>query len=416
LLPRRVKPEYDPNKVAVFKDSLNKLLYPDYRIRTEWEDNDLELLMKHAKERFNEIKVFKKYNGFKDIEGLPEGMIIETTENQSAEEAEEKFRQKMALYVNHVKSLEGRGVSIIKNAVISAIATRTNIKLGKNASKKDIALNHLLVEYLNDDWQVLENINEATALGIIPMRNTKTGIINLFDITADNLLADSGIKGFTYGQVEMLKAMYFLNEYKDALLVNGAYKLGEIIVFNNKNGKSINRSSSTVLTWFKRRMSEVGMGDKIRIGDNDLVGTEDLTLMTLNTFVKNYVGKKRTEVENIFSILQHDRFDEISKDRLTEVFNKFLDEFPDYRSKELTPELNFDDPLEVLYALLQSSLLAKSGVKTEADFQGLTELGIEAGDFQSLLLAIYNKDQRMYTKTGNKIQGIIGSLAWTNPE
>ena len=188
----------------------------------------------------------------------------------------------------------------------------------------------------------------------------------------------------TYDQVEMLKAMYFLNEYKDVLLAKGAYKLGEIIVFNSRNGKSRYRSSATVLTWFRRRMNEVGMGDKIKINDNDLVGTEDLALMTLNTYVKNYAGKGQKEVENIFSILQNNRFDEISRERLIEARDQFLIAFPEYRDVEPTKELDFQNQTEVLYALLQTAILSKSGIKPEVDFQGLTEYSIEAGDFQSL--------------------------------
>ena len=57
----------------------------------------------------------------------------------------------MALYVNHIASLEGRNVSLIKDGLISAIASQQNIKLGKDANKRDLILNHLLVEYLNDD-------------------------------------------------------------------------------------------------------------------------------------------------------------------------------------------------------------------------------------------------------------------------
>jgi hypothetical protein len=57
----------------------------------------------------------------------------------------------MALYVNHVKALEGRGVTIIKDAIISALATQENIRTSKKSGKRDIILNHLLIEYLNDD-------------------------------------------------------------------------------------------------------------------------------------------------------------------------------------------------------------------------------------------------------------------------
>ena len=60
--------------------------------------------MENAKKRFEKTGVFKKYNAFQDIENLPEGWVEEDTKNQTAEEAELKFRSKMALYVNHVKS------------------------------------------------------------------------------------------------------------------------------------------------------------------------------------------------------------------------------------------------------------------------------------------------------------------------
>jgi hypothetical protein len=96
---------------------------------------------------------------------------------------------------------------------------------------------------------------------------------------------------------------------------------------------------------------------------------------------------------------------------LTEVRNKFLEIFPEYKEKEIKDELNFDDQLEVLYALLQTAILSKEGIKTEADFQDLTKLGLEAGDFRSLLSAIYTKDEQIYTKAGKRIQGVVGGLA-----
>ena len=82
------------------------------------------------------LEYLKKYNAFQDIENLPEGWVEEDTKNQTAEEAELKFRSKMALYVNHVKAQEGRGVTIVKDAVISALATQENIRTSKKIWKK----------------------------------------------------------------------------------------------------------------------------------------------------------------------------------------------------------------------------------------------------------------------------------------
>ncbi len=416
LIPRQVKTKHDPIKISQFKENLNLLLFPDYKIKTEIEDNDLELLMQNAKRRFEETRVFKKYNSFKDIDGLPEGWVEETVKNQSPEEAERKFREKMSLYVNHVKTQEGRGTSIIKDAIISALASQQNIKTSEKSSKRDLVLNHLLIEYLNDDWEVLEGITEATALGIIPLRNTKTGVVNIFNLSVHNFNANSPIRGLSYGDVEMAKSMYFLNEFKDQLLINGTYKIGEIISFNTRSGDSVYRPSITVFNTFSKLMDSRGMSDQIKINTSDILGVEDLTLMKVMSVQKNYIGKHKESVEGIFSIIGNKQFDDITKEELIQIRNMFLEKFSIYKEKEIKSELNFEDQLEIIYALLQTAILAKEGIKTEGDFQDLTKLSIEAGDFRTLLMALYTKDEQLYTKAGKRIQGIVGGLAWTTPE
>ena len=253
LLPRKIKPKHDPKRIQNLKNTLNSLLYESYDkdIKTEFEENDLEIIMDKAREKAKQTGSFRKFNNFSTIEGLAEGWIEESTKNQTFEEAENKFRAKMALYVNHIASLEGRNVSLIKDGLISAIASQQNIKLGKDVNKRDLILNHLLVEYLNDDWEVLEGIFEASALGIIPLRNTKTGVVNLFNLSVNQFKANSNIKGMTFGDVEMLKVMHFVNEFREELLANGVYKIGEIITFNPRSGDSIYKPSMSVFSQYK---------------------------------------------------------------------------------------------------------------------------------------------------------------------
>ena len=75
------------------------------------------------------------------------------------------------------------------------------------------------------------------------------------------------------------------------------------------------------------------------------------------------------------------------------------------------PELNFNDSLEVIFALLQVAILSKEGIEPTGDFRDLSKYSIGFSDFKSLIAAIYTKDIEEYDKTGKKIQGIVGGLA-----
>lgn len=140
LIPRGVFGTYDPKRIEDLK-----MIYPHLylTILSNWyrrlwcRENHGKCKKKVWKE-----KVWKKWNNFDDIPGIKQGYIEEATE--------EEFRARIEDYVKHVKELVNKNVSILKDAIISAIKTGTNIKTNVYICR-DITTNHLLKEYLTNE-------------------------------------------------------------------------------------------------------------------------------------------------------------------------------------------------------------------------------------------------------------------------
>ena len=67
-------------------------------------------------------------------------------------DSEEEFRAKIELYVAHIKSLVNKEVSILTNGLISSIKDGEPLKSNKNGqSESDITINHLIVEFFNNE-------------------------------------------------------------------------------------------------------------------------------------------------------------------------------------------------------------------------------------------------------------------------
>ena len=142
ILPRKVFVDYDPKRIEELQNDLSALL-PNYTINTGIEDYSVEEIMENAKKRFEKEGIWRKWNNFEDVPGMKRGYIESLSE--------EEFREKITEYVKHVKTQVNRNVSILKDAIISAIKTNNPIKTNNYNSEKDLTVNHLLKEYLNDE-------------------------------------------------------------------------------------------------------------------------------------------------------------------------------------------------------------------------------------------------------------------------
>lgn len=408
LIKKGVFVDYDPDRINGIKNDLNHLI-PNFEVKTNLEDINIDDVMLNAKKRFDREGVWRKWNNFKGIEGLEDKAYFEGA-------TEEEFREKAEIYVAHAKSQITRSTSILKDAMISAIKNNQPINTGSFDSQKDITNNHLLKEYLNEEWDVINNIPEASPMGLILLKNRKTGVVNVISLSINQFKAESNIKGKNYGDLEFLKTFLFLNKFRSELLPSSTDKIGEIIVYNPASGDSVYGNAMPKFSEFVDRMHEVNMQDQLKLKESDILGIENAAMYNLDVALRSYSGKDKEDINVIFNLFNNTNLEQIDLDRLLDIQKIFYDKYPSYKEKSLKPDMNFDDEREMLLAMLQVAIITKSQMDLSGDFIGMTKYSLGFSDFKSMLSAIYSKDRAEYDKTGKKIQGIVQGLVWTTPD
>lgn len=407
LLPRKVVVAYDPDREKRILNKLHTLL-DNYKIETGIEDYDVDKIIENAKKRYEKEKIWRKWNQFKDIEGLDSGYMEAQTEAE--------FREKIEKYVAHAKLQMNRNVSILKDAMISAIKTGQDIKTSSYSNKKDMIANHLLKEYLNDEWDVINDIPEALPMGLIVLKSKRNGRVNIISLSINNFKASSPYGNRDYGDLEFIKAFLFVNEFKKELFPSSTDKLGEIIVYNPVTGQSDYGNVVTKFKDFKNIMYERGLQDSLKITENDLLGIENIAMYNLDVSLRSYRGADKEKVNKLFSIFNDQNLEQIDLSKLLDIQKAFFEEFPEYKEKTLSTELNFNDDKELLLAMLQTAIISKNQTELSADFQNMSKFSLQFSDFKSLIAALYSRDQAEYDKAGRRIQGIVQGLAWTTPD
>ena len=407
IIPRRIFGDYDPKRIEILKDDLNALI-PDYVVKTGIEDYDVDKIMENARKRYEKEKVWKKWNNFDDIPGIEKGYIETATE--------EEFRAQIELYVKHVKGLVNKNVSVLKDAIISAIKTNSPIKTSAYDPKRDSTVNHLLKEFLNDEWDIVDTIPEALAMGLIIMKNTVTGNVNILSLTVNQFYADSNLEDTNYGDLEILKSFLFVNMFKNTLFPQGHGKLSQILVFNPENNTIYPRNTFSKFSAFKERMYAAGLKEKLRLTENDISGIEDIAMYNLDACFRKFNGAEKKDINEIFSLFRETNFDDIDVEQLMDIQKAFYAKYGDYRDKTAKGTVNFEDPKEVLLALLQVALVSKNQMSLEGDFQKLSKLSLGFSDFRSLISVLYTDNQAKYNSEGKRIQGIVQGLLWTTPD
>lgn len=418
LIPRRIIVKYDPARVDKLKESISTIISENYEIKTEVRDTNVDNIMKNAERRFRMTNTWSLYNEFEDLEEIPKGYIEEKPENDSPEaiaKAKEAFRKRIERYVELVKSQENREVAIIQDAIVSAIKTNQAIKTSPFATERDNTLNHLLDDYLNDDWEVIR-IPEAKAMGIVVLRNKINNVINIFNISATQAYANAKLDNYLQGDLDIIKAMIFVNEFHNELFPTSAFKLGQILTFNPRNAVTYSKPSQEALRMFKNRVNKTGSIIEINIKEENLLGIQDVALNNIVSALKHYEGPFRGKIDKVLNKLGEGYLESIDKVKLIDARSELLREFPTYINKTIEPKLNFDDPIEVILALLQVAILTKDGIEPIGDFQNLTKYSIQGADFRTLLKSIYTQNIDEYDENGKKVQWLVGGLAWTNPE
>lgn len=422
LIPRKIFAEYDFERITKLKARLGQVIDEAYEIRTEVDENNTDAIVKKAAKNFEKNDyTYQFHNSFEGIDQVPKGDVIVTPKDlteQGKADALAEFTNLVDRYVAFVKIQGDRSVSMIYDAINHSISANEKVKISRHSER----LQHILNEYLNKDWETVE-IKEGIPMGIIVLRNRKTGVINIFNMSADQFKApvkESGFKesmdDYTYRDLDIIKAMIFIDEFKKDLLPNSAYKLGQLISFNPKNGANYYTPMTEALEIYKNRMVKKGLDKEINIHQSDLMAIEDVALHDVNTMFRNYDGAHKERLKGIAAMLGDGHLENIDKERLIAVRDAFLKEFPDYINKTADPKLDFDDHLGVIFALIQTAILTKSGVELHGDFRDLTKYSFQYADFKSLITGLYTHNVEQYDKLGNKIQGLFQGLVWSSPE
>lgn len=412
LIPLKIIREYDPTKIEALESKLHQLL-PNFKIQTGLENDTEEDILKKAIERQKrDGGNFKMYNEYEVIEGLPKGII----------EAEtiEKLKELIQPYLAYTQTLKNKNLIKLKSALQTAISNKSAIKTSKFEIKRDMIANNLLKEYLNDDWEVIDNIIESEAFGLIILRNKTTGNINIISLSGNQLHAKSNIQDMMYGDIEYMKTFLFINEFKDILFPYGdVNKLGEIIIFNPdpKSGQSYYRNNYKKYDEFVKLMINQKFKESdIKLKENNIISIENTAMYNLDATYRYYKGADKDVITEIFQPILDTDLNEMDYEKLLEIQRAFYDKYPTYREKSLDPKMSFDDDREVLLAMLQVAIISKGQVAMTGDFQHLSEFSLNASDFRSVIRSLYSDSNHNYDKEGQKITGIFQGLKWTTPD
>lgn len=411
LIPKRIIIDYDPTRENAFSKVFEKLLPQeelDYSIQTGVEDTSREGILKRIKER--QIKnggKFMFYNEFSDIEGVKKGYI----EANTIEELEKILEP----YFSYMENVKNKNAIIFKEALQTAM--KNNSTINTRNEKRDIMASILLKEYLNNSWEIIDDLPEAITYGLIILRHKDTGNINIISLTSNQLLATTKDSEYSYGELEYIKTFLFLNEYKNILFPSNTSYLNEIIVYNPVTGESYPKATHAMYKSFVSRMYAKGFKEEdIKLKDSALLNTVNIALFKVKGALQEYSLSDKKDLEGIFAPIAHTNFDQLQLSQLVEIQKAFFEKYTDYKERTLTPTMSFNDPKEVIFAMLQTAIVSKSSLELAGDFQRLSNYSLQFSDFWSLIKKLYTDKNPDYDKEGRAITGIFQGLKWTTPD
>ena len=405
LVQNTIHLKYDEDRVRRLIEGDLAGLIPNYLIKTTNEEYNVDKIVARAVAKGD----FSYFNRF------PNNLEFPDTYIRAVNEVE--FREKIERYVSFAKAQQHMNVIRLRDSLNSVFKDPSKTSIETGDKKTETNLNRAFKDYLNGGWEIV-SMNEATSLGLIILRNINTGTIDVISLSIFNDLFEStDIDGLTYGELDILKAIMFLNEYSNELFIGKGSRIGNITTYNPQLGKPVYKSTKKMLDIFINRMTEIGRKSKIKLNPEIHVVSE--IKMALNNVIDSqtsYEGKSKGVLEQIFSSWKNVDLDSIDAQKLNETRIAMLKAFPELGTKQLNPILNFSDPVEYLYTLLQIAILKKDGADLHGDVEGLTKYSLQFSDFKSLIAALYTKNQPEYNSEGVKVLGLMGGLMQSTPD
>ena len=205
ILPRRIVTDYNPERESNILSKLNTLFKgEDYEIKTDIVQLDPEKILKLAEDTFARTGRWKYW---------PEVEIAGEAKTYITGDTREEFEANLNNYLQRANKLVNNEALLIRDALNSAILNKTRITTSKN-DEYNILLNKLFGNYITDDWEVVNNIPEAIAMGIILLRNKLNNNISIVSMTTNQPYAISKVDGLSYGELEFMKSFLLLMKWK----------------------------------------------------------------------------------------------------------------------------------------------------------------------------------------------------------
>jgi hypothetical protein len=253
-------------------------------------------------------------------------------------------------------------------------------------------------------------------MGVIVLKNKRTGNVNIMSLSINQFYATSELEGKNYGDLEFLKSFLFANMFKEDLFPQSNGKLAQILVYNPINNSVYSRTSIDEYDKFKERMYKSGLKDALKLTEKNISGIEDIAIYNLDVNLRKFDGSRKEDINMIFSKFRDTNLDTMDIEQLIDIQRLFFEKFSEYKDRTMKDSINFEDPKEVLLALLQVAIVSKGQMSLSGDFQRMSKLSLGFSDLYSLVAALYTNDKIKYDKEGRKIQGLVQGLLWTTPD
>ena len=318
----------------LFTDLKNNLVkvMPFYDIKKQKGDNyDLTEIIKIAQNNPNKYytnpyhKYFLKQDLTPELEFLKESTISYDATN------EEEFKHKIEIYLSEVKKIEEKSVTNFISAFKEA---------KKNKDSKELVYNNNAIKdfnyYIQGTWEIIETIPELHYLGIVLFYNREHQVYDVLNISGHRETGYSDMKNnkdYTNRQADAVKALMFLDVYKEHLGIGKLNKIGAINTYYSKERRLVLEKRSDVLkdyrTLLKNMPSDLEPVESNLNSDDessDFVDSINLQLLYIRSL-------NNISASNLNLMLY------VSRDNLEKYISEFLDK-PGFRQRVLDKTLD----------------------------------------------------------------------------
>jgi len=367
---------------TLFKDL--RLLLPNYKIKTSNKKYERQSIIDNIKKTayFTVdailIDQFVKENALEKNDSLKisESRIEIKNYNTYSEAERQKLAEEIAdRFLQFLENKDNRNVIQLRSAISTAVNENKISALSLNDPKQELQARKVLTPYLNNNYRVLDFIEELDNLGIIILQNKIDGSIVPISISSYNLLANYN-KEHNYLSVEYFKIFSLLNSlYGDLSLdVN---RIQDIIIFDLEGKTSREREIHGVFEEYLKLANF--KNQTVKLTSKHLPSLSESVSKIISGVTRTMNHPDKDAVYKIFEEMRENIFD-TNLEVLYRIEKEFVINFPQLKGKTFQSNMDLESPTEYLYALVKTLILTKHGIVPEGDITGLRDYAIKTQD------------------------------------